>query len=290
MNRWPIFPNSSQTKKMSAKDKNISPFLEEDHRDREQWECDDASQASGGSSVLSSMLSSLTGTRAKEFSAPSVVPIDEERAFGANRGRNDLLASSSPKLENEVASYPATHGGLKPLFASFSFGKGDGSREIKTSSPQRSRRMYFIWGTIALVIIAAIIAVSVTLSKSSGSNSTGTTETDTDASLSPREKALLEIFQSVSSEGLHDVESPQYKAREFIFHADPLNLTPSQSVSNDRIAQRYALAVFYFSTNGHNTWAENNWLQGDECENVYWTGISCNDESEVRAISFGEYL
>ena len=254
----------------------------------ERWECDDASQASGTSSVLSSMLSSLTGTRAKDFTAPSVVRIDEERAFGENRSRKDPLASSSPKLETEVESSPAAPGGLKPLFAAFSLGKGDGSRAIKTSAPKRSRRVYFIWGAIALIIIAAIIAVSVTLSKSSGSNSTGTT--DTDATLNPREKALLEIFQNVSSEGLHDLESPQYKAREFIFHADPLNLTPSNSVSNDRIAQRYALAVFYFSTNGESTWAENNWLQGEECENLYWTGISCNDNSEVRAISFGEYL
>jgi hypothetical protein len=295
MSRWPSFPNSSQRKdqktKMSSKDKNISPFLEEDARDMEQWECDDdASQASGGSSVLSSMLSSLTGTRVKDFTASSVVRIDEERAFGVDRGRKDPLASTSPKVETEVESSPAAPGGLKPLFASLSFGKGDGSRAIKTAAPApTSRRVYYIWGAVALIIIASIIAVSVTLSKGSGSNSTGTTETDTDATLNSREKALLEIFKTVSSEGLNDLDSPQYKAREFIFRGDLLNLTPSKSVSNDRIAQRYALAVFYFSTNGPNTWAENNWLQGEECENLYWTGISCNDKSEVRAISFGEY-
>ena len=72
-------------------------------------------------------------------------------------------------------------------------------------------------------------------------------------------------------------------------HSDALKLTPSEEVSDARIVQRYVLAVFYFSTNGIEGWSRNNWLFGDECENLYWTGLSCNDEGQVRAISFGKY-
>ncbi len=272
---------------MTTKEENISPFLEEDQQD-DQWECDDLS----ASSSVSSVLSSLTGTLSRSARKPPIQGIEEEKAEDVEHGaeEQDPTASRSAKavLPSPATSKTYSDRGIKTMVAVMSMGKGDGSRPIKASQSKRTRRFYYTWGAVLLIVIAGIVAISVVLSTRQPSQGSARTEDDADAKLNPREKALLEIFKTVSSEGLHDIDSPQYKAREYIMHSDALKLTPSEAVSDSRIAQRYALAVFYYSTNGPDTWAENNWLFDDECENLYWTGISCNDDGHVRAIAFGK--
>ena len=212
-------------------------------------------------------------------------------------GGKTPLVATPPRAAPEAVSSREPRGRFKSMAAMFSFGKGDGSRPMKTSQPRRysDRRVHYCWGALALTIFVAIIAASVILAQrntnSDKSNDAAgpSIEDDAEAHLSPREKGLMDIFETVSSEGLNNQESPQYKAKEWMFHSDLLKLTPSELVSDERVAQRYALAVFYYSTNGPVTWEENNWLQGDECSNLYWTGISCNEDNQVRAIAFGKF-
>lgn len=292
MSRWSGLNISAHIKgskkKMTSKEENISPFLEEDQQDDEQWECDDMSE----SSSVSSVLSSLTGTISRSVRKPPIQGIEEEKVDDVEQGSEEqeqtASRSAKPVYPSPATSKTYSDRGIKTMVTMVSMGKGDGSRPIKASQSKRSRRFYLIWGTVLLVVIAGIVAVSVVLSTRQAPQSSSTTEDDSDANLSQREKALMEIFTTVSSEGLHEIDSPQYKAREYIMRSDTLKLTPSETVSDSRIIQRYVLAVFYYSTNGPDSWAENNWLFDDECENLYWTGISCNDEGQVRAIAFGK--
>jgi hypothetical protein len=269
--------------KMTSKDENISPFLEEDPQENEQWECDDVSD----SSSISSVLSSLTGTLSRAARKQPIKGIKEEKADDVEQGSDDPLASERTVLPSTDASRTSSGGGGKNMVTIMAKDTIDGSQPNKASQIKRSRRRYLILGVVLLIVVSCIVTISVVLSQGSGSQGNEAVEDDADAKLSPREKALLAIFNTVSTEGLHQFGTPQDKAREYIVYSDALKLTPSELVSDSRIAQRYALAVFYFSTNGMESWAENNWLFGDECENTFWTGISCNDDGQVRAISFG---
>jgi hypothetical protein len=178
-----------------------------------------------------------------------------------------------------------------------SFKKKDSATDaFKSTQNARNaqRRIYYFWGGLALIVFVAIIAGSVLIAQRKGSSDDANESgpplvDDADVALTDREQSLMDIFETVSAQGLDDAESPQSKAKEWMFHDDLLKLTPSATVSPERIAQRYALAVFYFSTNGTESWSSNNWLQGDECSNMYWTGISCNEDNEVRALAFGKY-
>ena len=56
----------------------------------------------------------------------------------------------------------------------------------------------------------------------------------------------------------------------------------------ETLYHRYALAVFYFATNGMNWYNSENWLSNkSECE---WFGVKCNDVSlMMNSLRLGEY-
>ena len=160
------------------------------------------------------------------------------------------------------------------------------------SNPRRRR--LFLWATLAFALLVGVVVTLVLLVGQHGNkkkNSTPTdpkAETDAYVLLSPREEALIEILNQVSPIGFDDKESPQFKAKEWLLHNDSMQLTPSATTTNERIVQRYALAVFFYATDGPNSWSKNNWLIGDECSNQFWTGMSCDDDKKIRAIAFGK--
>ena len=135
---------------------------------------------------------------------------------------------------------------------------------------------------VGVILIVIVIAVSVSVS---GNNN----NQEAAAPAPERDQELVEIMSTIStSQSLSDPNSPQYMAKQWMIEEDPLQLTPSDFVSDGRILQRYALAVFYFSTGGPESWDPNSWLQGEECISQYWIGLSCNDNDEVRAMAFGK--
>jgi hypothetical protein len=290
MGRKVKFSKVKTNERMSSPDeKNISPFLEEDTQDVVIWDHDDDGSVS---SDLSSVLSSLTGTQVKAPRTPkhTLTGVDE-KADDEEKGSEDPLVPDQPEVfpDDDVTPKQANHISIS-LQSLLSFGKGDGNRSIKSlENPKRGHRVYFLWGTIFIVVVIVIVVASVMTLRRNGAQRMGPLEDDAEAELNPREKAIMEILESASVNGLKTPESPQFKAKEFILHTDSLKLTPAgDSESHDRILQRFALVTFYYSTYGAEKWKENNWLEGDECANLYWTGISCNDEDKVRAISFGK--
>lgn len=145
-----------------------------------------------------------------------------------------------------------------------------------------TNKRLIITAGIGLLLIVIVVVISVTVS---GRN----TNQESAAPVPERDQELLEIMSTISSsESLSDPSSPQYMAKLWMIEEDPLQLTPSDTVSDERILQRYSLAVFYFATGGPESWDPNSWLQGEPCSGSFWIGLSCNDSDEVRAIAFGK--
>ena len=93
---------------------------------------------------------------------------------------------------------------------------------------------------------------------------------------------LLQELGIVSMSDLADSSTPQGKAFDWIVSIDKMQLCPG----DDRVIQRYAAAVLYFSTGGEN-WNDNTlWLSTEsECE---WSGLTCDSIGEVSAIKLGK--
>ena len=81
---------------------------------------------------------------------------------------------------------------------------------------------------------------------------------------------------------LQDTSSPQHQALQWMLHED----TESYDLSEERITQRYVLAVFFFATGGYQAWYQSNWLHANECN---WHGVGCNEKGEVRTLVSGKF-
>jgi len=280
--------------KKRRKDRSSTFCLEEeDSREIESWEYPDEI------SIESSVVSSLTGirpphnseksSRNEEHSSEPIEDLDTESG-GQNVSDPDTSLAESigeacdRKLLNgrfnSILGCPIEKN--KPTTL--------GTSKETTMNPHfhiEKKHVFLFFGTLVVVIIISIVIAIVTSGNTSlDMQPKGETHNDAKSTLTPREHTLVDLFRTVSSYGLDEENSAQYLAREWILHSDLLKLTPSETISSKRVIQRYVLAVFYYSTGGPKTWKHNNWLEGDECSNMFWTGISCNDDNIVRAIAF----
>ena len=182
-------------------------------------------------------------------------------------GTNRAHASLSTSMKKDV------EGGVPVVEVPLEQAPAPGS---KLSLFWRRNKKYIIIGGIVLLIVVIVIVVAVVASGGGDESSS-------------REASLANIISTVSTdEALSDKGTPQFKAKDWLIGVDSLKLTPSETVSDQRILQRYALAVFYYATGGPDSWEANSWLTGDECSGQYWTGISCDYGGQVRAMAFGK--
>ena len=194
---------------------------------------------------------------------------------------------------------------------------------------KRRRKKCAIYGAvlIAVVLIATIIGVSVSKSKSRSGGSTssvqntgsGPSTTSTPPAPSPsqpaptaapemtnaeREKAARAYLMTTGvslEDDLADSSSPQHKALKWISKEDTLRV-PIPSNPEDlgtskarKFVQRYALATFYYATEGDNWFYPFSFLSGkDECEwyeihsegeEVYFWGAHCEGGTDEGAVS-----
>jgi hypothetical protein len=120
-----------------------------------------------------------------------------------------------------------------------------------------------------------------------------------------RKRLIQEKLKASDLANLVNTEgSPQNLALTWLTDLDPSYICPQ----NDRLLQRYSIAVFYYATEG-NDWlkcsapedfedqaaievaAQNcpgtPWLTaGSECD---WAGLTCNDKNEIQRIDIGKY-
>jgi len=153
---------------------------------------------------------------------------------------------------------------------------------VSFTTKRKKSTLLLALGGISLILIGAIVGVSVAVSSKKKNQG------DTAVPLTERQQELNEVVYSVSDKTAIETKgSVQYHARQWFLFEDKLWIEHRQSVSYERVVQRYVLAVFYFSTNGQDSWIGNNWLQGDECGAETWMGLNCNDNFEVRTLAFG---
>lgn len=206
--------------------------------------------------------------------APSEGPLERKQS-GTHSGTQEY-SERAPSLRERVSSrVSSSRQSLSSSLSSF------GQRALAFC---RNNKKPLIIGGIAVLLIVIVVVISVTV--------TGRDTTEETAPAAPaRDQALTDIMSTIStSHSLSDPNSPQYQAKEWLINDDPLALTPSDTVSDERILQRYALAVFYFATNGPEKWNPNSWMLGNECSGQFWIGLSCNDNDEVRSMAFGKLL
>ena len=117
------------------------------------------------------------------------------------------------------------------------------------------------------------------------------------------EYIILSILDTVSDPALlRDVSTPQGQSVDWLISRDTLQVCPD----NEKIVQRYVLALIYYSTNGVG-WTQCSSRPGalDNCgmefpfegesrflspvNECQWAGIECNEDLCVTEIEFGAY-
>jgi hypothetical protein len=108
---------------------------------------------------------------------------------------------------------------------------------------------------------------------------------------------FIEVFLIPISgeEAFDDTNSAQYRAAEFLADEDDVG---SDLENTGQLADRYALATFYYAMDGDDSWTR--CFQGDtECESgtawmsptvnhCEWNSIKCNEEGRVVDLFFGK--
>lgn len=142
-----------------------------------------------------------------------------------------------------------------------------------------------------MLLIAIIVPVVLTVPGGDEGGIVNITDSPTSApSAPPTGATFAELLGSIQplypsddifEKAFSSYDSPQYKAADWTANTAPLGYTGSEP----RMISRYALAVFYFSTNGDdwercgvgstNCDVEREWLTAEnECD---WLAISCQD-------------
>lgn len=133
----------------------------------------------------------------------------------------------------------------------------------------------------AVMVIAGIaVGIAIPLTSSNGDD----TDSFTDEQVDTRKEQLLAVLTPVSSESqLLSETSPQYAALMWMASQDSMSPIENESRTpreTEFMIQRYALAVFYYSTMGDNWFASDGWLDGQR-EECTWEYLDCVNEDVV---------
>jgi hypothetical protein len=135
--------------------------------------------------------------------------------------------------------------------------------EEESNRRRRNRLWLAAFWLSAFILIGIILGVTLGVLSNSNGN-TPPTEPTPSPTKSQNFVELYQLMQSLSFDGgaaLNNTDSPQYKALTWL--ADNANL---DDYPDWKRIQRYALAVFYYSTNGDEWHANDGWLSDyDEC-------------------------
>jgi len=183
--------------------------------------------------------------------------------------------------------------------------------EIKQMDNKRQNRVLMsVFSCFCLLLLAAVLPIPMVLprkrNQGSPDKSEGPMEAPSDApSASPTSVNFVEFLdilkplypsEKMFDKAFSDVETPQSKAATWASTVGSIGLAGN----NARMISRFALATFYYSTNGEK-WAhcgqnsancalQYQWLGGEnECE---WLHVSCQDPQEgdhlVTTLDFRE--
>ena len=164
-----------------------------------------------------------------------------------------------------------------PLFDELS-SLGDTQTGIFTDITRR-QAIRGAW-TISISFIMVWIAVQVALQHSSTGREWHNIINSHQITFAPRRSKRFNAIKShlieiSGEEAFMNEDSPQHRALVFVADGDTLVLDPNDEHVRPQLLQRYALAVFYFSTGGTEWKSRTYWLTGrHECG---WLFVICSD-------------
>lgn len=213
-----------------------------------------------------------------DYRAPATLfPVSDENENknSPSRQRNDSKFQSSWMNKSKLSGGPpsstsrSSDDSKKKNFERF-------ADEVSPSSTKHPR-LWYVLGGVSVLLLGAVIAVAVIVAGQGDS-------------MTSQQQVLSDLAKEISSEAdLENKSSPQSQAYDWLVFQDD-TWAGVEEIPRDIAVQRYVLAVFYFSTSGPSTWqVKGNWLQGNECVDE-WTGVSCNDQGEVRTVALGKLL
>lgn len=126
----------------------------------------------------------------------------------------------------------------------------------------KNRRFRFyscLASLLALVVILAVVIPTQVINKGKNKND-GPTSAPTSYRESLGIQDQLEMFVGTSK--LNDVNSPYYRALDWLLHEDEMQI----SLEADNLLQRYIMALFYFQTSMEGPWVSCNPPTGNQTE------------------------
>ena len=228
------------------------------------------------------------------LSAPRSPPLSSRNAGGASMAPSTYHAPSFGT--NRVAPQQSPPPGPLPMAVGSAAGQ-DGTREY--ISPEQLQNRKILLGITVLVSLIACggfgwIMVSRKMSMYSdvvpgdsvgdmagepgGSNAGTATSAGSSAgggsNYSSREAGLKDILRGLIEprDAFDDGRSPQTRALRWLVYDDPMQLEPpSNAIETSKLAERFALTVLYYATDGENWASSHNFLSGqDVCE---WNSV-----------------
>lgn len=159
-------------------------------------------------------------------------------------------------------------------------------RDSSIHKPRKASTVWIIMGVTTILVIGAVVAVAIAVF--GGKNNVKSEKIP--IVLTQRQQRLKDIVANVSSPAvIDDLSTPQGKATNWLLFDDQLWLNPGEGTSEQRVIQRYALAVFFFSTGESVALRGGGWLSGEECGAKPWSGLNCYPEKNlVRSLAIGK--
>jgi hypothetical protein len=228
-----------------------------------------------------------------------ILPPESDYASVVPQALLDSVAASRQFYGN-----PVTADDIQRDYSIISSDRGPSAiaQQVQESGKERDnkrKKFLYVLSGVSVLLIAAIIAVSVLVFGKKDPEATiqptvAPTASPTLQPVMTREQVLDDFITKVTGKvELQDEESPQSLARKWLVEDDDLWSSLEKVPSDyERVIQRYALAVFYYATNGHIAWGlsdDTSWLDGDECSGDFWFGLDCNAQDQVRTIAFGKF-
>ena len=143
--------------------------------------------------------------------------------------------------------------------------------------------------SVAIVcIVAIVLAIAIPLSQDDKDPPTPSPTVQLPSDF------LYDLFFPYSGSALDDLTTPQYRAFNWLLNDDPAQL-PLKETNDTTLMERYAAAVFYYSTGGDN-WIDKHYFLSNRslCEWIAAdgsTGFFCPEESASPAnLEMGKYF
>ena len=143
--------------------------------------------------------------------------------------------------------------------------------------------------SVAIVcIVAIVLAIAIPLSQDDKDPPTPSPTVQLPSDF------LYDLFFPYSGSALDDPTTPQYRAFNWLLNDDPAQL-PLKETNDTTLMERYAAAVFYYSTGGDN-WIDKHYFLSNRslCEWIAAdgsTGFFCPEESASPAnLEMGKYF